>query len=129
MVGVAAARAHLAVGAWILLSERKMRVALGALALFAGLSACSTRSEEAADETTRVATDTIVETRQVVDTMLVQTDTSVSADTAVSADTTIVADTTVNADTSIVADTTVESDTTRLEGDGGVISVDTTTTQ
>jgi hypothetical protein len=96
--------------------------------LLFGLAACAGRSEESAEETTRVATDTLVEKRQVVDTMLVQTETKVKADTNIAADTNIVADTTIAADTNVTADTTMASDTTRT-GDEGVISVDTTRAQ
>jgi hypothetical protein len=84
--------------------------------LLFGLAACAGRSEESAEETTRVATDTLVETRQVQDTMVVQTKTQVKADTN------------ITVDTNIVADTTIAADTTRT-GEAGVISVDTTKVQ
>src|SRR5215216_4085422 len=100
----------------------KMKVRPGSLILLAGLAACAARSEESADESTKVATDTLVETKQVVDTMVVKKETTVAADTTVRADTTIVAD------TSVTADTTVAADTTRV-GDQGVIKVDTTSAQ
>jgi hypothetical protein len=87
------------------------------LLLLFGLAACAGKSEEA-DETTRVATDTLVERREVVDTMIVRTDSTIAADT------TITADTTVAVDTAIAADTSVAADTSRLGG--GVIDVDTT---
>ena len=100
-----------------------MRVTSGGLTiLLFGLAACAARSEESSDESTRVATDTLIERKQVVDTMLVQKKTKVDADTTIAADTTIVADTTIH------ADTTVAADTTRI-GDEGVISVDTTSKQ
>jgi hypothetical protein len=106
-----------------------MKTTTGSLVLLLfGLAACASRNEESADESTRVATDTLVERREVVDTMLVQTKTKVKADTNIAADTTIVADTTVAADTSIAVDTTVASDTMRT-GDTGVIRVDTTKAQ
>jgi hypothetical protein len=97
--------------------EHQMRILLGVL-LFIGLAACGSRSEETKDESTRVATDTLVETRQVADTLVVRTDSTIAADTAIKADTTIAADTTVTADTTIAADTT-------RVGDEGVIRVDT----
>ena len=75
-----------------------MRNLLGVV-LFIGLAACGSRSEETKDESTRVATDTLVETRQVADTLVVRTDSIIAADTAIQADTTIAADTTVTADT------------------------------
>jgi hypothetical protein len=84
-----------------------MRMKTGGLVLLLGLAACAGRREEAAEETSRVATDTIVETRQVVDTMVVRTDTTIAVDTTV------------------VADTVVAADTTRIGGEG-VISADTT---
>ncbi len=94
-----------------------MRILLGVLVL-SGLAACGSRSEETKDESTRVATDTLVETKQVVDTMVVRTDSTIAQDTSITADTTIVADTAVS------ADTTVDADTTRV-GEQGVIKVDT----
>jgi hypothetical protein len=84
--------------------------------LMYGLAACARHSEEA-QETTRVATDTLVERRQVEDTLLVKNKTNVATDTTIAADTTIVAD------TSVTADTTMAADTSKMGG--GVISVDT----
>jgi hypothetical protein len=98
--------------------EQQMRTLLGVL-LFIGLAACGSRSEETKDESTRVATDTLVETRHVADTLVVRTDSTIAADTAIKADTTVLADTTVT------ADTTVQADTIHV-GDEGVIRVDTT---
>jgi hypothetical protein len=95
-----------------------MRIFPGVLLLQIGLMACAARSEENQEESTRVATDTLVERREVVDTLLVRTDSTVAQDTSITADTTIVAD------TAVTADTTVASDTTRI-GDQGVIQVDT----
>lgn len=95
-----------------------MRIVPGLLLLQVGLAACAARSEENQDESTRVATDTLVERRQVVDTMLVRTDSTIAQDTSITADTTIVAD------TSVTADTTIAADTSRI-GDQGVIKVDT----
>jgi len=86
--------------------------------LLSGLAACAARSEES-KETTKVATDTLVESKQVVDTMVVKSKTTVATDTAIHADTTIVADTNVTADTALKADTS------RLGG--GVVKVDTST--
>ena len=99
-----------------------MTMRLGGLVLLAGLAACAARSEETEDESTRVATDTLIERKQVVDTMVVEKETTVAADT------TIVADTTIAADTTVSVDSTVAVDTTRI-GDEGVISVDTTSKQ
>jgi hypothetical protein len=96
---------------------------LGGLVLLAGLAACASRSEEAGDESTRVATDTLIERKQVVDTMVVKKETTVAADT------TIVADTTIATDTVVAVDTTVAVDTARIGDDEGVISVDTTSQQ
>ena len=79
----------------------KMKVRPGSLILLAGLAACAGHSEESADESTKVATDTLVETKQVVDTMVVKKETTVAADTTVRVDTTIVADTSVKADTTV----------------------------
>ena len=90
--------------------------------LLVGLAACAARSEESGDESTRVATDTLIERKQVVDTMVVEKETTVATDT------TIVADTTIAADTTVSVDSTVAVDTTRI-GDEGVISVDTTSKQ
>jgi len=85
--------------------------------LLSGLAACAARSEEAKEETTKVATDTLVERKQVEDTLVVRKKQTVDADTTIAADTTIVADTTVR------ADTTVAADTSKLGG--GVVNVDT----
>jgi hypothetical protein len=84
--------------------------------LLCGLAACAARSEES-KETTKVATDTLVESKQVVDTMVVKRKSTIATDTAITADTTIVADTNVTADTALKADTS------RLGG--GVVNVDT----
>ena len=58
-----------------------MSVRPGSLILLAGLAACSTNSQKAEEESTKVATDTLVETKQVVDTMVVKKETTVAADT------------------------------------------------
>jgi hypothetical protein len=99
-----------------------MTMRLGGLVLLVGLAACAARSEESGDESTRVATDTLIERKQVVDTMVVRKETTVAADT------TIVADTTIAADTTVAVDSTVAVDTVEV-GDEGVISVDTTSKQ
>ena len=95
-----------------------MRILSGVMLLYIGVAACASRSEETEDESTRVATDTLIEKREVADTLLVRTDSTIAADTNV------VADTTISADTTVIADTTVAADTTRV-GEEGVISVDT----
>jgi UDP-3-O-[3-hydroxymyristoyl] glucosamine N-acyltransferase len=95
-----------------------MRILSAVLLLHLGLAACASRSEEAEEESTRVATDTLVETREVADTLVVRTDSTIAADTS------IMADTTISADTTVTADTTVDADTIRV-GDEGVIRVDT----
>jgi hypothetical protein len=58
-----------------------MRMTPGHLGLLVGLLACAARSEESKEESTKVATDTLVETKQVVDTMVVRTDTTIASDT------------------------------------------------
>jgi hypothetical protein len=58
-----------------------MRMTPGHLGLLLGLAACSSHSEKAKDESSRVATDTLVETKRVVDTMVVRTDTTIASDT------------------------------------------------
>ena len=65
-----------------------MKASFGSLVLLAGLAACSTNSQKAGDESTKVATDTLVETKKVADTMVVKKETTVAADTTVRADTT-----------------------------------------
>jgi hypothetical protein len=53
----------------------------GHLGLLLGLVACSAHSEKSKEESTRVATDTLIETKRVVDTMVVRTDTTIASDT------------------------------------------------
>ena len=96
-----------------------MKASFGSLIILAGLAACSTNSQKAGDESTKVATDTLVETKQVADTMVVKKETTVAADT----------------DRQGgyhhrgrylgYRDTTVAADTSHV-GDQGVIKVDTT---